>query len=92
MSQIVNQEQGQRTKCRSRGQQAKKQSICGRTVGSQVSRDDVNKGKDRTEPKQLGGKGGVRAAAVDACNSGILIDEPIQSWIQGGGIEYGRDA
>ena len=57
-----------------------------------MSRDNVNKSKDGTEPKQLGRKGGVRAAAVDACNLGILIDEPIQSWIQGGGIEYGRDA
>jgi hypothetical protein len=49
--------------------------------------------KDGTEPKQLGGKKGVRAAAVlDACNWGVMIDEPIQSWIKGGGIEYGRGA
>ena len=58
-----------------------------------VSREDVNKSKDGMEPKQLGGKKGVRAAAVNACNSGgVVIDEPIQSWIKGGGIESGRGA
>ena len=58
-----------------------------------MGREEVNKSKNRTEPKQLVGKGGVRAAVVNACNPGILIEELTpQSWIQGGGIEYGRGA
>ena len=58
-----------------------------------MGREEVNKSKKRTEPKRLVGKGDVRAAAVNACNPRIgVIEEPIQSWIQGGGIEYGRGA
>ena len=57
-----------------------------------VSRENVDKSKNETEPKQLGGKGGVRAAAIDTCNLRIAIDEPIQMWIQSGWIEYGRGA
>ena len=57
-----------------------------------VGRENVDKSKKGTEPKQLGGKGGVRAAAIDTCNLRIAIDEPIQMWIQSGWIEYGRGA
>ena len=53
---------------------------------------DLNEVEDRTEPKQLVGKAGVRAAVVDACNPGVMIKEPIQSWIQSGGIEDSRGA
>jgi hypothetical protein len=53
---------------------------------------DLNEVEDRTEPKQLVGKAGVRAAVVDACNPGVMIKEPIQSWIQKGGIEDSKGA
>ena len=55
-----------------------------------VGRENVDKSKKGTEPKQLGGKGGVRAAAIDTSNLRIAIDEPIQMWIQSGRIDYGR--
>jgi len=42
----------------------------------EVGREEVNEIEDRTEPKQLVGKAGVRAAAVDACNPGVMIKEP----------------
>ena len=42
-----------------------------------VSREIVDKSKNRKEPKQLGGKGSVRAAVIDTCNLRIAIDEPI---------------
>ena len=58
----------------------------------EVGREEVNEVENRTEPKQLVGKAGVRTAAADACNPGVRIEEPIQSWIQRGGIEYGRGA
>ena len=57
-----------------------------------VGREEVKKNKNGAEPKQLGREGRVRTAAVDACNLGIVIDEPIQSWIQGGWIAYDRGA
>jgi hypothetical protein len=57
-----------------------------------VGREEVNEVDNRTEPKQLVGKAGVRAAAVDACSPGVMIGEPIQSWIQRGGIEDSRGA
>jgi hypothetical protein len=57
-----------------------------------VGRENVDKSKKGTEPKQLGGKGGVRAAAIDTCNLRIVFDEPIQMLIQSGWIEYGRGA
>ena len=57
-----------------------------------MSRENVDKSKNRTEPKQLGGKGGVRAAAIDTCNLRIAIDEPIQMGIQSGWMKYGRSA
>ena len=40
----------------------------------EVGREEVNEVENRTEPKQLVGKAGVRTAAVDACNSGVMID------------------
>ena len=55
-------------------------------------REEVNEVENRTEQKQLVGKAGVRTAAVDACNLGVMIKEPIQSWIQSGGIEDSRGA
>ena len=59
----------------------------------EVGREEVNEVNNRTEPKQLVGKAGVRAAAVDACSPGVLmIGEPIQSWIQRGRIEDSRGA
>jgi hypothetical protein len=58
----------------------------------EVGREEVNEVDNRTEPKQLVGKAGVRAAAVDACSPGVMIGEPIQSWIQRGGIEDSRGA
>jgi hypothetical protein len=57
-----------------------------------VGRENVDKSKNGMEPKQLGGKGGVRAAAIDTCNLRIVFDEPIQMLIQSGWIEYGRGA
>ena len=57
-----------------------------------MDRENIDKSKSGTEPKQLAGKEGVRAAAIDACNLRIVIDEPIQMWIQSGWIEYGRSA
>ena len=58
----------------------------------EIGREEVNEVKDRTEPKQLVRKAGVRAAAVDACNPRLMIEEPIQSWIQKGGIEDSKGA
>ena len=58
----------------------------------EVGREEVNEVENRTEPKQLVGKAGVRTAAVDACNLGVMIKEPIQSWIQRGGIKDSRGA
>ena len=46
-----------------------------------MGRENVDKSKNGTEPKQLGGKVGVRAAAINTCNLRIVIDEPIQMWI-----------
>ena len=57
-----------------------------------VGRENVNKSKNGMEPKQLGGKGGVRAAAIDTCNLRIVVDAPIQMLIQSGWIEFGRGA
>ena len=53
-------------------------------------REEVNEVENRTEQKQLVGKAGVRTAAVNACNPGVMIEEPIQSWIQRGGLEDSR--
>jgi hypothetical protein len=58
----------------------------------EVGREEVNEVENRTEPEHLVGKAGVRAAAVDTCNPGVMIKEPIQSWIQSGGIEDSRGA
>ena len=58
----------------------------------EVGREGVNEIKDRTEPKQLVEKAGVRIAAVDACNPRVMIKEPIQNWIQRGEIEDSRGA
>ena len=58
----------------------------------EVGREEVNEVENRTEPKQLVGKAGVRTAAVDACNPGVMIKEPIQNWIQRGEIEDSRGA
>ena len=58
----------------------------------EVGREEVNEIEDRAEPKQLVGKAGVRAAAADACNPGVMIKEPIQNWIQRGEIEDSRGA
>ena len=41
--------------------------------------DEVNGIEDRTEPKQLVGKAGVRTAAVDACNPGVANDQRTNS-------------
>jgi hypothetical protein len=57
-----------------------------------VGRENVNKSKSGMEPKQMSGKGGVRAAAIDTCSLRIAIDEPIQMGIQSGWIKYGRGA
>ena len=42
-----------------------------------VGREEVNEVGNRTEPKQLVGKVGVRTAAVDACNPGVMIEDPL---------------
>ena len=55
-----------------------------------VGRENVDKSKNGMEPKQLGGKRGVRVAAIDTCNLRIAIDEAIQMGIQSGWIKYGR--
>ena len=34
----------------------------------------------------------MRVAAVNACNPGVMIEEPIKSWIQRGGIKNSRCA
>lgn len=57
-----------------------------------VGREDVNKSKNGAEPKQLSGKDSVRAAAIDTCDSRVVIDELIQWLVQSGWIEYGRSA
>ena len=61
-----------------------------------VGREDVNKSKNGAEPKQLSGKdsvrAAVRAAAIDTCDSRVVIDELIQRLVQSGWIEYGRSA
>jgi hypothetical protein len=44
-----------------------------------VGREEVNEVENTMESKQLVGKAGVRTAAVDACNPGVMIEEPIQS-------------
>jgi hypothetical protein len=57
-----------------------------------VGREDVDKSKNGAEPKQLSGKNSVRAAAIDTCDSRVLVDELIQRLVQIGWIEYGRSA
>ena len=57
-----------------------------------MGREEVNEVEDRMEPKQLVGKAGARTAAIDAFNPGVMIEEPIQSWIQRGEIEDSRGA
>jgi len=59
-----------------------------------MGREKDNEIENRTEPKQLvGKKGGVKTATpVKACNPGVMIKEPVQNWIQRGGIEYSRGA
>ena len=57
-----------------------------------MGREKDNEIENRTEPKQLVEKAGVRIAAVDACNPGVMIKEPIQNWIQRGEIEDSRGA
>ena len=52
----------------------------------------LNKKGQPISPKQLVGKAGVRTAAVDACNPGVMIKKPIQNWIQRGEIEGSRGA
>jgi hypothetical protein len=58
----------------------------------EVGREEVNEVENRGEPRQLVGKADVRTAAIDACNPGAMIKEPIQNWIQRGGIEDSRGA
>ena len=53
-----------------------------------MGREEVNEVENRTEPKQLVGNAGVRTALVEPCNPGVMIEEPIQNWIQRGGTSF----
>jgi hypothetical protein len=57
-----------------------------------VGREDADKNKNGAEPKQLSRKDSVRAAAINTCDSRVVIDELIQRLVQSGWIEYGRSA
>jgi hypothetical protein len=57
-----------------------------------LRREEINKRKHRAEPVELSGEVDERATAVDACDTRVSIEEPVQGRIQTGGVEDSRGA
>jgi hypothetical protein len=57
---------------------------------SKLGRKEINERKNRTEPIELSGEVDERATAVDAGDTRVSIEEPVQSRVHAGRIEDGR--
>jgi hypothetical protein len=52
-----------------------------------VGVEQVDDGESVGEPLELSRDGSERAAAIDACDTGIAVKKPVQSGIQRSGVE-----
>jgi hypothetical protein len=55
-----------------------------------LRREEINKRKHRAEPVELSGEVDERATAVDACDTRVSIEEPVQSRVDARRIEDSR--
>jgi hypothetical protein len=53
----------------------------------EARREKLDKHENRTEPSELGGEINERAAAVEAGDTRVTIEEPVQRGIETGGVE-----